>query len=598
MHSFPKTLSSFLWLFVKKNFWSFFFIQFFCLAWTLDSIAWPMIVARIVSEIEVYTGPRNMIWDQIAHIVILGGILWILIEIGFRASGILMAKVIPGFEADIRVSLFNYVTRQSHSYFANNYSGSLSNKINDMPRSAHSIVSLCMTLFAPVILTTFVMTFVFAWLYPLFGVIIFIWVCLHLGICLLVSKKCQNLSNLHAESRSRLAGRIVDSFLNNVIVRIFARRKYEVEFTKFFQSDEKNKHIEAAMYIEKVKILLGAICFIFIGVILTTLQIYTYKMGIINLGDFIFIFQGAVNIITITWTAGLELPRLFQEIGVCQQAMSIVTTPLNIVDKPGAKSIVIDKGEIEFKNVSFRYERNNNIFDDQSIVIKPGEKVGLVGFSGGGKTTFANLILRYYDINGGQILIDSQDISQVTQDSLREQIVMISQEPLMFHRSLMENIRYGNINATDEEVIEASKKAHCDEFIQKLKDKYHTVVGERGLKISGGQRQRIAIARAILKKSLILIMDEATSALDSITESYIQEAIKEMSKDRTTLIIAHRLSTLADMDRILVFKDGHIVEDGTHDELYDLDGHYRELWDMQSDGFLPEGEDDEQEDEE
>ncbi len=380
---------------------------------------------------------------------------------------------------------------------------------------------------------------------------------------------------------------------NNVIVRIFARRKYELEFTKFFQAEEQIKHTKAAFYIERVKIVLGIVCFVFIGIGMTWMQIYTYKHGIIDLGDLIFIFQGGVNITMITWTAGLELPRFFQEIGVCQQAMTLVQTPIHIVDKAEAKSIVIDKGEIVFENVTFRYERNNNIFENQSVVIKPGQKVGLVGFSGGGKTTFVNLILRYYDINSGRILIDSQDISEVTQDSLREQIVMIPQEPLLFHRSLMENIRYGNIEATDEEVIEASKKAHCHEFIQKLKDNYHTVVGERGLKISGGQRQRIAIARAMLKKSRILIMDEATSALDSITESYIQETIEEMSKDRTTLIIAHRLSTLADMDRILVFKDGHIVEDGTHDELYELNGGYRELWDMQIDGFLPESDDDE-----
>ena len=587
---FPKTLPSFLWLFIKKNFWSFFFIQLFCLAWTLDCIAWPLVVAKIITQIENYTGSRNLIWDQIANVVTIGAILWITIEIGFRLSGILSAKIIPGFEADIRISLFNYVSRQSHSYFANNYSGSLSNKINDMPRSAHSILSSSMTIFVPVIVTTLIMSGIFAWLYPLFGVIIFSWVCLHIGICFFASKKCQNLSNIHAESRSKLAGRIVDSFLNNSVVRVFARRKYEIKYTKFYQLDEQIKHIHAIMYIEKIQILLGIICFIFVGIILTTLQIYTYKAGLISLGDFIFIFQGAVNITTIVWTAGHELPTLFQDIGVCQQAMSIVTTPLQIVDKPDAQPIVIQNGQIAFENVSFRYERNSNIFNDQSIVIKSGEKVGLIGFSGGGKTTFVNLILRYYDIHGGRILIDNQNIADVTQDSLREQITMISQEPLLFHRSLMENIRYGNVHATDEEVMEASKKAHCHEFIEKLKDGYHTVAGDRGLKISGGQRQRIAIARAMLKNSRILIMDEATSALDSITESYIQDAIKEMSKDRTTLIIAHRLSTLADMDRVIVFKDGHIVEDGTPDELYDLNGHYTELWDMQSDGFLPDDE--------
>lgn len=595
MTHFPATLSGFLWSFIKRNFWSFFFIQLFCLAWALDNIAWPQVIRMVVTSLEAYNGERELIWDQISSVVIIGAMLWLTIELSFRAQGIISARILPKFEANIRMAMFDYISGQTHSYFANNFSGSLANKINDMPRSAHSIMVLVMTMFIPVLVTTLGMTAMFAWLYPMFGILVFTWVFLHLGICLFVSAKCQDLSNIHANSRSRLAGRIVDSFLNNVIVRIFARRRYEVEYAHLYQSDEKEKHKTALMYIEKVKILLGALSFLFMGVFMTWLQVYTYKSSMIDLGDLVFTFQGTINISMITWWAGLELPRLFQEIGVCQQAMSIVQDPIQITDKKGAKPLVVKKGEIVFDDVSFRYERNNNIFENKSVTIKSGEKVGLVGFSGSGKTTFVNLILRYFEIAGGRILIDGQNIAEVTQDSLREQIVMIPQEPLMFHRSLLENIRYGDLDATDEEVIEASKSAHCDEFIQKLKDKYNTMVGERGLKISGGQRQRIAIARAMLKKAPILIMDEATSALDSITESYIQEAIHEMAKDRTTLIIAHRLSTLADMDRVLVFKDGHIVEDGTHDELYELGGHYRELWDMQIDGFLPEGEEDEEE---
>lgn len=594
MTNFPATLFGFLWIFIKRNFWSFFFIQFFCLAWALDNIAWPQVVRMIIDSLESYKGDRELIWDQIYPVIILGAMLWLAVEFSFRAQGIISARIMPKFEANVRMAMFDYISGQTHSYFANNFSGTLANKINDMPRSAHSIMTLVMTMLIPVFVTTLAMTAMFAWLYPMFGVVIFAWVLVHLGICLIASGKCQDLSNMHASSRSRLAGRIVDSFLNNVIVRIFARHRHEVEFAHLYQSDEKKKHVGALMCIEKIKILLGIVAFLFIGVFMTWLEVYTYKHSIINLGDLIFIFQGTVNITMITWWAGIELPRLFQEIGVCQQAMSIVQDQIQIRDMDDAKPLVVKKGKIVFDNVSFRYERNNNIFENKSVTIKPGEKVGLVGFSGSGKTTFVNLILRYFEISSGRILIDGQNIVEVTQDSLREQIVMIPQEPLMFHRSLLENIRYGDLDASDEEVIEAAKRAHCDEFIQKLKDKYNTMVGERGLKISGGQRQRIAIARAMLKKAPILIMDEATSALDSITESYIQEAIHEMAKDRTTLIIAHRLSTLAGMDRVLVFKDGHIVEDGTHDELYALGGHYSELWDMQIDGFLPEGNEDEE----
>lgn len=242
-----------------------------------------------------------------------------------------------------------------------------------------------------------------------------------------------------------------------------------------------------------------------------------------------------------------------------------------------------------FNKVHFRYKKASSIFTDKSIVINPGEKVGLVGFSGSGKSTFVNLILRFFDIDSGQILIDGQDIKKVTQESLRSHIAMIPQDPVLFHRTLMENIRYGRIEATDAEVIECSKKAHCHEFIEKLAEGYQALVGERGVKLSGGQRQRIAIARALLKNAPILILDEATSSLDSVTENYIQESLKLLMCARTTIVIAHRLSTLFDMDRILVFCDGSIVEDGTHKELIAIeDGHYAELWNMQAGGFFSE----------
>lgn len=590
-----QSLPSFLWLFIRKYWLLFFLLQLAYLVWVVEFVAWPHIIRLIIDALSEYKGPKDEIFTAIGSIVLYGAITWLIIEFGFRASGYISAYVMPKVESDIRMTMFDYVSKHSHTFFANSYSGALANKINDMPRSSHSIVHLIASLFVPLLVTTITMTIMFTRLYPLFGIVIFAWVFIHIGICFASSGKCQDLSIVHAESRSKLAGRIVDTFMNNVSVRIFARRKYELDLALEYQNDENNKHTNALMFMENVKALLGIICFLFIGVFLTWLEIYSYKHGYIDIGDIVFIFQGAINMTALTWWAGYELPRLFQELGVCKQALVLLNTPHQIVDSIDAKPIKVTKGEIVFENVTFRYERNNNIFDNQNIRILPGQKVGLVGFSGSGKSTFVNLILRYFDINEGRILIDGQDIAQVTQDSLHEQIAFIPQEPSLFHRTLMDNIRYGNINATDDEVIDAAKRAHCHEFIIKLKDKYHTAVGERGLKLSGGQRQRIAIARAALKRAPILIMDEATSALDSVTESYIQESFDEMSKDSTTLIIAHRLSTLAGMDRILVFKDGHIVEDGTHDELLELEGHYTELWEMQSDGFLPEGDDDDEE---
>jgi ATP-binding cassette subfamily B protein len=288
------------------------------------------------------------------------------------------------------------------------------------------------------------------------------------------------------------------------------------------------------------------------------------------------------------WLAGLELPQLFKEIGICKQALTIIQDPHDIINHPDAKPLKVSRGEIIFDHVSFRYFNDQNLFRDKNIIIQAGQKVGLVGFSGSGKTTFVNLILRYFDVQRGCILIDDQDISRVTLDSLRENIGIIPQEPILFHRSIFENIHYGRLDATREEVLEAAKKAHCHEFVKKLPEKYDTIVGERGTKLSGGQRQRIAIARALLKNAPILILDEATSALDSVTEREIQDGLDLLMKNHTTLVVAHRLSTLSGMDRILVFKDGRIVEDGSHEELLRQGGHYAQMWNMQIEGFLPE----------
>lgn len=276
-----------------------------------------------------------------------------------------------------------------------------------------------------------------------------------------------------------------------------------------------------------------------------------------------------------------------RELGTINSALSLVNQAPDLTDKKDAPALLIQHGNITFNNVCFAYNNKHTVFQNLTVHIPAGQKVGLVGFSGSGKTTFVNLILRFYDIQSGNISIDQQLIAEVTQDSLRSQIAMIPQDPSLFHRTLMENIRYGRLDATDEEVINAAKLAHCDEFIDKLDGQYNALVGERGIKLSGGQRQRIAIARALLKNAPIFLLDEATSALDSMTEKLIQECLKNLMQNRTTIVIAHRLSTLADMDRILVFHQGQIIEEGTKDSLLKNGGHFAKLWEMQTDGFLP-----------
>ncbi len=297
-----------------------------------------------------------------------------------------------------------------------------------------------------------------------------------------------------------------------------------------------------------------------------------------------------ISIVDFLWGLTQEFSQFSKLLGTVTQALRTTTMPHKMKDKPGALELVVNNGKIVFDKVQFYYKGAEPLFNNSSITILPGQKIGLVGFSGSGKSTFVNLILRLFDVTEGRILVDDQDIKNITQDSLRESISMIPQDPSLFHRTLMENIRYGKLEASDEEVIEAAQRAHAHEFISKLPLGYDSLVGERGVKLSGGQRQRIAISRAILKNAPILILDEATSQLDSVTEQYIQESLWNLMKEKTTIIIAHRLSTLLRMDRILVFDQGKIIQDGTHEELL-KGGLYKTLWETQVGGFLPEKKD-------
>jgi ATP-binding cassette subfamily B protein len=327
--------------------------------------------------------------------------------------------------------------------------------------------------------------------------------------------------------------------------------------------------------------------FIIYQIICFILLIRGFKSSTVTAGDFILLLSINIAIIDILWSISADIIMFSEYISNISQGLKIILSPIIIQDKINAKLLEVTNGEIIFDKVKFHYKNTTPLFEDKSITIAAKQKIGLVGYSGSGKTTFANLILRFYEISEGRILIDGQNISHCTQDSLRDSISMIAQDPSLFHRSLLENISYGKHGATEEEIIMAAKHAHAHEFIMDLPDGYYSLVGERGVKLSGGQRQRIAVARAILKDAPILILDEATSQLDSITESYIQESLLELMENKTTIVIAHRLSTLLHMDRILVFDKGKIIEDGTHEELLALKGLYSMLWNTQIGGFIP-----------
>lgn len=583
----PKKLSSFFWFFLKSKWKWILAIQLCCFGWAVDHTLWPVILMLVIDALTNFQGDRQTVWTVLSYPVMLGAFLWVFVEILYRAAGFLLAYVTPRLEAAIRMSMFDYVAQHSYVYFSKQFAGGISNKISDMTQSFSRVLQMVTTLFLPVGLALIISIALFAQVQPMFAVILALWLSLHIGICLASAKKCDWYSNIHAEARTKLAGLVVDSLSNHLNVRLFGRHKYENEYLARCQKEEMLLHQNSLIYMEKIKIALGIASLLGAGVAINWYMLWAWQREMITTGEVVFIFNTTWNITIMAWLAGLELPNLFKEIGVCRQALTIIQDAHDLVDIPQATPLQIKKGEIAFENITFHYIPNHNIFEDKNITLAAGSKVGLVGFSGSGKSTFVHLILRYFDVEQGRILIDNQDITTVSQISLRDQIAMIPQDTSLFHRTLMENIRYGRLEATDEEVMEAAKKARCHDFISELAEKYHTVAGERGVKLSGGQRQRIAIARAILKNAPILILDEATSSLDSVTEKEIQSALEHLIEGRTCIFIAHRLSTLCGMDRILVFKDGKIIEDGSHEKLLEANGHYALMWNMQAGGFLP-----------
>jgi ABC-type multidrug transport system fused ATPase/permease subunit len=317
-------------------------------------------------------------------------------------------------------------------------------------------------------------------------------------------------------------------------------------------------------------------------------SVQLWRQGILTVGDLVLIQTYLAVVFSKLWDIGRSFRNIFEGFADAREMVEILETPHEIQDRRGATELVVKRGAIAFEKVHFHFQKTRPVFTDFSLALRSREKVAVVGPSGAGKSTLMRLLFRFYDVTGGRITIDGQDIARVTLESLRRNVALVPQEPVLFHRSLMDNIRYGRRDATEKEVITAAKKAHCHEFISQLPQGYETFVGERGVKLSGGERQRVAIARAIVKNAPILVLDEATSSLDSESELLIQDALRELMRSKTAIAIAHRLSTIMQMDRIVVIEEGKMVASGTHTELLKSDGTYRKLWDIQAGGFLAE----------
>jgi len=580
---------SFLWQFVRLQKWVFAFIFLLdSLAWPLDALVWPYILHVVVDVFTRFDGDRLAAWQALYGPIIGGICLVIFIEVASRTMGFLLAKGTPTLQANLRMAMFDHIQHHSPRYFNERFAGSLANKITDMTTQVETII---LQLFWP-ILPSFVACLsgvVVLWfIHPLFACIWFTWLTIHIGISLKVTRPIDTFEHRHGEARSTLLGKIVDSFTNNFAVNLFYRFQYEKNAIAPFQNTEAETNIQAKRYTQKTFCYISILHFCGFTLGINGSLLYLWVHGQITTGQAIQVFTTLWSLTIILWNVGNSLPILFQSFGVAKQAYSAMRDPQDVGDRAEAKELKIRSGEIIFDNVSFQYG-DKQLFENKHVHIHGGEKVGLVGFTGAGKSSFINLILRFFPLHGGKILIDGQEVADVTLESLRRQIALIPQDPVLFHRTLRENIAYGKPDATENELLHAAKLAHCDEFIRNIPNSYEAKVGERGTKLSGGEKQRIAIARAILMDAPILILDEATSSLDSVTERYIQDSLEKLMQNRTTLVIAHRLSTLSRMDRLLVFDKGKIVEEGTHDSLLHSDGLYAKMWKMQVGGFLPAG---------
>ncbi|MBN8530257.1 MAG: ABC transporter ATP-binding protein [Alphaproteobacteria bacterium] len=583
----PATLPAFFARFLKAQPFAFLSMTALALFWSVNEVAAPYFLKMIIDRVADHQGDRASIFSVVAWPLGAAIALRLMMEAAMRIQGWIGVYAFSRLQAQIRKAMFDHLQRHSYAYFQGHFAGSLGGRVTEMARSSQNIVNLVIVEFVP-IFVAFMLSIMAVWtVHASFAAVLTAWVAVFLGVSLVMAKRCQHLSMQHSEDMTALRGTIVDSISNSTTVRLFARHRHEGEHLRGFQDTEVASYRSAKGYVEKLRMFFSVIAVLLVAAMLVLL-LEGWKREWVTVGDFALISGIVMLTLGMSWWVANQLIMLFEELGVCAEALQVVSVPWGVVDMPEAPALVISRGEVVFDHVTFRYQRNSNLFEEMNLVIPAGQKVGLVGYSGSGKTTFTHMLMRHFDIASGRILIDGQDIAGVQQESLRAQIAVIPQDTQLFHRSLMENIRYGHLEAADEEVIAAAKKAHAHEFIEALPEGYQALVGERGIKLSGGQRQRIAIARAILKNAKILVLDEATSALDSMTEKYLQESLENLMAHATTVVIAHRLSTLRAMDRILMFHQGRIIEDGTQKELLEREGHFAELWRMQSGGMLPE----------
>jgi ATP-binding cassette subfamily B multidrug efflux pump len=537
--------------------------------------------------------PQTFMQEEKQRLFWMSFIVLIAIPVTVLFHSVYIHQVLLGnYPMAIRWNMHRYLLGQSYSFYQNEFAGRVATKVLQTALAVRESVMKMLDVL------------LFVSIYFISGIILVassdirlmipfvIWLGAYFLALYYFIPRLRDISAKQADARAIMTGRIVDSYTNISTVKLFSHAERESDYTQDGMSKFLHTVYPQMRLVTKLQVtvwILNSILIFSLG----ALSIYLWKQGAISTGAIAIAIGLNLRINGMSQWIMWEVSMLFENVGTVQDGMNTLSRPREVQDIDAAPPMDIPKGEIKFDRVNFNYDKDDGLFENLSLTIKPGEKIGLIGRSGAGKSSFVNLLLRFHDIKSGTIMIDGTNISHVQQKSLRAGIGVVTQDTSLLHRSVRENILYGKPSATEEQMIEAAKKAHAHDFILGLSDPngrigYEAHVGERGVKLSGGQRQRIAIARVLLKDAPILVLDEATSALDSEVETAIQENLYRLMEGKTVIAIAHRLSTIAAMDRLIILDEGKVIEEGTHEQLISSKGIYAQLWAHQSGGFLGE----------